>query len=145
MAVVEREIMIQAGPELIDQYATDPAHVPNWFEGVVEASTEKGYPQVGGVLHLKYQTTGISFELTATSTEYDHTNSMTMQMEGMISGTQRWDMIPQDGGTLVRVTFDYAIAGGGLGAIADKLIVEKVNTSNLEKSLAKLKTLVESA
>lgn len=145
MAVVEREIVIEASAELIDEYATDPAHIPNWFEGVVEASIENGYPQVGGILHLKYHTTGISFELTATSREYSHTHYITMEMEGMINGTQRWEMIPQDGGTLVRVTFDYAMAGGGLGAIADKLIVEKVNTSNLEKSLEKLKALVESA
>jgi hypothetical protein len=33
--------------------------------------------------------------------------------------------------------------GGGLGKIADKFVVERMNISNLEKSLENLKTLVE--
>jgi hypothetical protein len=33
--------------------------------------------------------------------------------------------------------------GGGLGKIADKLVVERMNTSNLEKSLENLKAYFE--
>lgn len=35
--------------------------------------------------------------------------------------------------------------GGGLGQALNRLVVEKMNTENLEKSLSNLKALVESS
>jgi uncharacterized membrane protein len=47
-------------------------------------------------------------------------------------------------GTLVRVKVEYVVPGGAfLGAIADKLFVERQNQSDLEKSLAQLKAMLE--
>jgi hypothetical protein len=38
---------------------------------------------------------------------------------------------------------DYEASGGGLGAIADKLVLERMNSSQLEESLKNLKQLAE--
>jgi uncharacterized membrane protein len=45
--------------------------------------------------------------------------------------------------TRVDLTFDYEMPGGGLGKIADKLVVERTNDKNAETSLANLKALAE--
>jgi hypothetical protein len=35
------------------------------------------------------------------------------------------------------------VPGGGLGKIADKLVIERMNADNLEKSLANMKAILE--
>ena len=65
------------------------------------------------------------------------------KMEGMITGTNHWVFTPEGEGTLVKATFDYEMPGGVLGKLADKMIVERMNIENLEKSLNILKKLVE--
>ena len=61
----------------------------------------------------------------------------------MITGTNRWDMAQEGNGTKVTLTIDYEMAGGGLGKIADKLIVERMNDKNAATSLENLKAIVE--
>lgn len=62
----------------------------------------------------------------------------------MITGTNRWVYQPEEAGIRVTAVLDYEMPGGGLGQALNKLVVEKMNTENLEKSLSNLKALVES-
>lgn len=62
----------------------------------------------------------------------------------MVSGTNRWDLAQEGAGTKVTLTIDYEMAGGGLGKIADKLVVERMNDKNAAASLENLKSAVES-
>lgn len=143
MAKVERSVTINADWETVDGIATDPAQQTSWFEGMEAATGDGVYPAVGGKVDYKYKASGITFDLTATVQSYQKGDHLTMLMEGMITGTQHWAYTPGDGTTRLDVTFDYTVPGGGLGKIADKLIIERVNASNLEKSLEKLKALAE--
>jgi ligand-binding SRPBCC domain-containing protein len=65
------------------------------------------------------------------------------QMSGMMVGTQEWSYTPEGGQTRLTALVEYEMPGGALGKIADKLVVERMNTRNLEKSLENLKALVE--
>jgi carbon monoxide dehydrogenase subunit G len=64
-------------------------------------------------------------------------------MAGMITGTNQWETVQEGSGTRVTVTINYEMAGGGLGKIADKLIVERMNDKNTATSLENLKAIVE--
>jgi uncharacterized membrane protein len=64
-------------------------------------------------------------------------------MDGMISGVQTWTYGDAAGGTQVNVSFDYHMPGGGVGKIVDKLIVERINKQNIEKSVENLKSVIE--
>lgn len=144
MATIEKSILINASTEEIDRYAIDANTYPQWFAGVEAVEVDDTFPEVGGTVAVKYKSAGLTLDMTMTSVSIEHGDHLTIEMEGMISGTQSWQYEPVDGGTEVSCTFDYTMKGGGLGAIADKLVAERMNTQNLEKSLANLKEIVES-
>ncbi len=143
MATIEKTIVINATTDEIDKYAIDASTYPQWFAGVDEAAPDETFPEVGGKVAIKYKSTGMTLDMTMESISIEHGDHLTIKMDGMISGTQSWKYSPAEGGTLVTCTFDYEMAGGGLGKIADKLVAERMNKQNLEKSLESLKQIVE--
>lgn len=143
MATIEKSIVINATTDEIDQYAINANTYPEWFAGVDSADPDGTFPEVGGKVAIKYKSAGLTFDMTMESISIEHGDHLTIKMDGMISGTQSWQYSPADSGTLVSCTFDYEMAGGGLGKIADKLVAERMNTQNLEKSLESLKQVVE--
>jgi uncharacterized membrane protein len=64
-------------------------------------------------------------------------------MEGTLCGRARWELTPEDDGTRLTTTFDYALVGGVFGKIADALIVKRMNGKSLEEALHNFKALVE--
>jgi uncharacterized membrane protein len=143
MAKVERSILINASPEALDAITADGTRLIEWFAGVEKAEPDATFPQAGGKLVTTYKSAGITFELTQTVLEWEAGKGAKYEMEGMITGTNEWIYTPEGGGIRVDVTFDYEMPGGALGKVADKLVVEKMNTENLEKSLENLKKLAE--
>ena len=144
MTKLERSIVINATPEAIDAISTDPNRLPEWYAGIQEVKSDGKYPQVGGTVESVYKAVGINFKIKMTSEEYVQGQSMQSRMEGMISGTNRWTYQPEgDDGTRITAIFEYEMPGGGLGQAVNKLMVEKMNAENLEKSLKNLKALVE--
>jgi uncharacterized membrane protein len=65
------------------------------------------------------------------------------KMEGMITGTNRLAFTPEGEGTRVTMSFEYEMPGGGVGKLVDRLLAERMNAQNLEKSLENLKALAE--
>lgn len=145
MAKVEKSIIIHADPESINRFALDPHTYPQWFEGVESVESDGVYPEVGGKVNLQYKSLGVTFTLVMTSREFQRGSTLTNEMDGMITGVQAWKLVPEGNGTRVSVNFNYDVPGGGLGKILDKLMLERVNAENLEKSLENLKRVVESA
>lgn len=143
MAVVQKSIVINAPWERVNEVATDGNRLHEWFEGLASSQSDGTFPEAGGKVEAVYKAAGVSFNLTMTSTEYRPGEVLNMTMEGMLTGTQNWGYNHMDEQTEVYCTFDYQVPGGGLGAIADKLVVERVNSQNLEKSLENLKKLIE--
>jgi carbon monoxide dehydrogenase subunit G len=143
MTTVERSIVIEATPEAIDAIATDPNRLPDWYVGIQEVKPDGKYPQVGGVIDTVYKAMGISFKIKMTSVEYAQGQSMRINMEGMITGSNHWAYQSEGEHTRLIATFEYEMPGGGVGQAVNKLVVERMNTENLEKSLANLKGLVE--
>jgi uncharacterized membrane protein len=62
----------------------------------------------------------------------------------MIMGKSRWFYTPEEEGIRVNCRFEYDMPGGSIGQAVNKLVVERMNVQNLEKSLENLKTVVES-
>ena len=143
MATIEKSIVINATTQEIDEYAIDANTYPQWFAGVESVTVDDTFPEVGGTVAVKYKSAGLTLDMTMKSISVQHGDHLTIEMDGMISGTQKWQYSTADGGTKVSCTFDYNMKGGGLGAIADKLVAERMNTQNLEKSLESLKQIVE--
>jgi hypothetical protein len=143
MTTLERSIWINASPEEIDAVTLDGRRLPEWYAGIQQAEPDDVYPQAGGTVHVTYRAAGVNFNFSMTSLGHVPGQSLTLRMDGMISGTSHWTYTPEGEGIHVAVTFDYEVPGGGLGQALDRLVVERMNAENLEKSLASLKALVE--
>jgi len=81
--------------------------------------------------------------ITETVLEYQPGKLQVLQMEGLLSGRARWELIPEGDGTRLTTTFEYELRGGVFGRIADSLIVERMNAKSLEQGLQNFKALVE--
>lgn len=145
MAVVERKVFIRASYPTIEQETTyAPQNWNQWFVGVESVEPDANYPQEGSSLKVQYKASGLNFELKQTLVKFVPGQTTVFKMEGMISGTQTWTGKVEGDGVWITVVFDYDMAGGGLGKILDKLMIERMNAKNLEDSLNNLKNLIES-
>jgi hypothetical protein len=143
MTVLERSIVIEAMPDAIQAVALDASRLPEWYVGIEQTEPDGVYPEVGGTVAAVYKAAGLSFNIKMISIELVPGERQAMRMEGMITGTSRWTFAAEGGGTRITANFDYEMPGGGVGKVLDKLVVERMNTENLEKSLQKLKAVVE--
>ena len=143
MTTLERSIVIKATPAAIDAVALNGNRLSEWYTGMQETKADAVYPEVGGTVDTVYRAAGINFKVKITSIALDRGHSITLQMDGMITGTNRWVYSPAGEDTQVTATLEYELPGGSLGQALNKLVVEKMNAENLEKSLSNLKAVVE--
>lgn len=143
MAKIERSLDINVSWDQVDAVALDGNRLPAWYVGVETSESDGVFPKVGGVVKMRYKAAGITFDMTHQVLEYVPGDYILIKVDGaMIHGTMRWTHTARAGGTTLTGFFDYETEGGGLGAIADKLILERMNAENLEKSLKNLKAAV---
>lgn len=146
MAKIERSVVIDTNWQAVDAVALDGERNGEWYAGVESSSADTTYPQVGGVCTMVYRAGPTTFNLTQKVLEYAPGDYILFALEGgVLKGTSRWSHTPEGNSTQVTCALDYETSGGGLGAIADRLVLERMNTSQLEESLQNLKKLVESA
>ena len=144
MTTIQKSIVVDAPLEQVDAFLIDTQRLPEWYAGIVAVDPSPGYPvEVNSTCKITYKTGGVTLESKFTTIECTLQSHLTFQMEGMITGTNRWSISEEGNSTKVEVTIDYELAGGGLGKIADKLIVERMNDKNAATSLENLKSMVE--
>lgn len=143
MTTVERSIFIHATPDEIDAISTDGSRLPEWYVGIEQAEPDGLFPEPGGSVKMIYKAAGVAFDITMTTVEMVQGQYISYQMKGMIAGTTTWSYMPEGDGTWLTATFDYEMPGGGVGKVVDRLVVERMNADNLERSLQNLKALVE--
>ena len=143
MAIVQREVQIKAPPQETMELLSDAGRWPEWYPGMTEISVTAPFPETGGKVAFKVKSAGISMPITETVLEYQPAKLQLFQMEGMLSGRARWELIAEGDGTRLTTTFDYALPGGVFGKIADALIAKRMNAKSLEQALDNFKVLVE--
>lgn len=144
MTTIEKTVMINAPLEKVIELMDDNDRFPEWYAGVVDNEAGPEFPaEVGSTSKMTYKAAGITFDATLTTLENER-HKRKFKLDGMIAGTTVWNLTPKGESTKVKLTIDYEMPGGGLGAIADRLIVERTNDKNAEESLANLKAEVES-
>jgi uncharacterized membrane protein len=143
MTYVEREVTIGAAPDTVYNFAAAAENLPQWYVGVTGVNSDGVWPQAGGQVAVRYQVAGVNFDVTLTALTYNPPGEFAFQLDGMVSGTSTWRYSDAGGGTHLVVGFDYDLPGGVLGQIADRLVVEQMNISNGEQTLANLKSICE--
>jgi uncharacterized protein YndB with AHSA1/START domain len=143
MAIVQRNVQIEASPHETMALCSDASRWPDWYPGMTEVDLVAPFPEEGGKVAFKVKSAGMSMSITETVLDYQPGKLLLLQMEGMLSGRARWELTPDGDGTRLTTTFDYALPGGVFGKLADALIVEHMNRKSLEGALNNFKALVE--
>jgi uncharacterized membrane protein len=143
MAIVQRNIQINASPEETMARLSDASQWPDWYPGMTEIDIAAPFPDEGGKVSFKVKSAGLSMAITETVLDYQPGRLQLLQMDGMLSGRARWELAPDGDGTLLTTTFDYALPGGVLGKVADALLVKRMNAKSLEEALHNFKARVE--
>jgi len=143
MALVQRDIQINATPEATMVLLSDASRWPDWYPGMTKVEITAPFPATGGKVAFKVKSAGMSMPITETVLDYQPGKLQLLQMDGMLSGRARWELTPEGQGTRLATTFDYTLPGGVLGTLADALIVKRLNAKSLEDALRNFKALVE--
>ena len=143
MAIVQREVHIDASPQETMALLSDASRWPEWYPGMTELSVAGPFPEEGGKVAFKVKSAGMSIPVTETVIDYQPAHLQLLQMEGMLSGSARWELTPEGDGTRLTTTFDYTLSGGVFGKVANALIVKRLNAKSLEQGLNNFKALVE--
>jgi carbon monoxide dehydrogenase subunit G len=143
MAIVQRNVQINASPQETVALLSDASRWPEWYPGMADISIVAPFPEVGGEVSFKVKSAGISMPITETVLDYQPGKLHLFEMAGMLSGRARWELIAEGDGTLLTTTFDYVLPGGVFGRIADALIAKRMNVKSLEQGLENFKALVE--
>jgi carbon monoxide dehydrogenase subunit G len=143
MAIVQRNVQINASPQETLALLSDASRWPEWYPGMTEIDITAPYPEEGGKVAFKVKSAGVSIPITETVLDYKPGVLQLFRMDGMLSGHARWEVTPEDDGTRLTTTFDYALPGGAFGKLADALIIRRMNRKGLEEGLSNFKALVE--
>jgi carbon monoxide dehydrogenase subunit G len=143
MAIVQRNVQINASPQQAMAFLSDASRWPDWYPGMTEIDIAAPFPEEGGKVVFKVKSAGMSMPVTETVLEYQPGKLQLLQIDGMMSGRARWELAPEGDGTRLTTTFDYVLRGGLFGRMADALIVKRMNAKSLGEALHNFKALVE--
>ena len=143
MAIVQRDVHINASPLETEAVMNDAARWPEWYPGMTRIDISPPFPEKGGKVVFGVKSAGLTMEITETVLDNHPGALLLMQMDGMFSGQARWELAAEGEGTHLTTTFDYTMPGGPLGKIMDALVVKRMNGKSLGEALVNLKARVE--
>ena len=146
-AEIEESIEINAPVAKWFAVTNDWHKVPDYVESFTkfEPTTEKE-ERVGSRFAYVLKAAGVEMKGELEVSEWEKDKGWRMTSVAGMKTKAQWLFEPVTENSS-RVTFvsEYEVPGSFLGAIADKLVVERTNESNAEKSLQNMKRLVEGA
>jgi hypothetical protein len=144
MPQVERSAYFDLPPRDVQVYLSTPANTGEWLVGFSPGAdpmpTEPA--TTGTTFDAVFSMAGVNFNVTVTYVEHEEGVYDVLRIEGGVSSTTTWRYEPEGDGTHVTATFEYEVPGSALGRIADMLVIERLNSKNLEQSLENAKTIL---
>jgi carbon monoxide dehydrogenase subunit G len=146
MSEVRANIDIDAPPEAVYDTVLDPSRLHDWVtihrkvNKVDEGEPRKGF-QMDQTLCLRHA----NFKVHWTLTEADRPHRATWEGKGPAGSYARTSYVlkERDGGTQFEYENEFTAPGGMLGAAASRVIVGGVPEREANRSLSRLKSLLE--
>ena len=142
MGIVQHNVRVKASPLETTALVGDASRWPEWYPTVTEVKITAPFPEKGGKVDIKTKQAGMSSSITETVLDYQPGKLALLQIEGRMSGHERWEFTPDGDGTRVSVTLDYTLPGV-IGKFADALIGKRMASKSLEDALHNLEALLE--
>ena len=143
MAIIQRNVQINASPQETMELLSDASLWPDWYPGMTSIDISDPFPATGGKVAFKVKSAGLTLPITETVVDYQPAKLQLLEMEGALRGRARWELTPEGDGTRLTTTFEYALPGGPIGKLANALMVKRLNAKALEGGLRNFKSLVE--
>lgn len=145
MAHIKKDILINVPLQQVFDSLYDFESIPQWMVGMEKVhNISSGERGAGSSFEWTYNMVGVKFDGSSRIVSLEPLREAVVESIGGIDSTWTWTYATEGEGTRLTCDMEYHVPGAGLGKIADKLVVERTNTKNMEKSLAKLKALLES-
>jgi len=144
MAVIERQVDINAPIEDVFAYMDNPLHQPQITPSMTEVKSVERISNGGTRSHYVYKMAGIQFEGTAEAFEYVPNSRIGFNLFGGIEGKIWWQFEPLDvHHSRMIYRAEYTVPVPVLGDALAKLATS-YNEREVETKLANLKTMMES-
>jgi uncharacterized protein YndB with AHSA1/START domain len=147
VTLVTASIEIDAPPERVYDLMLDPAHLDDWVTIHRRVNqTDSGTPRRGYEMEQTLCLRGANFKVRWTLTEADRPDRATWEGRGPAHSYARtaYRLRPLDGGgTHFDYENEFKAPGGFLGAAASRVIVGGVPEREADRSLQRLKELLE--
>ena len=141
MPKFEKTLIIEAPPEKVFERFDNPLNMLEDVPNGVDCTDITG-EGVGKSYKFVYKMAGIKLSQKSTYTEYVVNKKLATKFEGGITGTSVWDIEPQNGGTKLTVTVEYAVPIPLVGKIAESLLAKR-NEREWDVVLANAKDALE--
>ena len=142
MATVKESIVINAPPDRVFAYVTEPATLPEWLVKMVEVRNVVGTGE-GQQYEWTYKYVGLLLRGQSVVVQHVPNALSVTQSIGTIGSTWTFNIEPHEEGTSLTIEVEYRVPIPVLGKIAEHLVVRR-DARNLEMSLANVKEMLES-
>jgi uncharacterized membrane protein len=144
MARIKKDILINVPLQQVFDSLYDFESIPQWMVGMEKVrNISPGGRGAGSSFEWTYNMVGVKFDGSSRIVSLEPLREAIVESTGGIDSTWTWTYATEGEGTRLTCDMEYRVPGAGLGKIADKLVVERTNTKNMEKSLTNLKALLE--
>jgi ribosome-associated toxin RatA of RatAB toxin-antitoxin module len=124
MASLTKSTVIQAAPERVFAYVTDPSKLPEWLPSMVEVRNVIG-TGAGQQYEWTYKMAGLLLRGQSTAVEYVPNKCAVHQSIGTVSSDWTIQVQPHDESSLLRIDVEYSVPVPVLGRLAERLALRR--------------------
>jgi uncharacterized protein YndB with AHSA1/START domain len=144
MAPIVASVEISRAPEDVFAYVTDPSHLPEWQESVVDVERLNAPVGVGTRVAMTRQAGPRKMTMTSEITELEPPHRWAVRgVDGPVRGNVTGRVEPLDEGARSRVTIELDLHGHGVGRLLLPLFVERMARQEMPRNVQHLKERLE--
>ena len=145
MGTARMHAHVETPIEAAFDYLADFRHTPEWVTSIVELTAEGPMTKVGDRFSGTMRLLGRTYTGEGQVTGFEWPHLIAFASTSSEGQHQTWTtrLTPEGSGTDVDMVIDYEVPMSLLGAIADKLFIERTVQRSLEQSRDNLVALVE--
>jgi coenzyme Q-binding protein COQ10 len=147
MAHLTESLFIDAPVDRVDDIVRDPGQWPKFWVGMEEPDRIDGDGGPGTKVQFNLYMMGVRMHETEETVDEKHnadgSTDWRWKFDGTTSGWLTCHHEPIGDGTTITTEFDYTLPGSVLGKVADRLVIEKMQSRDFRHSLENLKLLAE--
>jgi len=141
---ISRSIKINAPISNIFDYITNPKNWTVFVTSLIDVrNLSSEIPTAGTTFEWTYRMMGLNLDGKGIVVEYEKNKKFAMKMEGSFPIKEIYTLEGDGKSTTLTFSINYEIPGKVLGVLANKLLVEKINTKEADSVLKRIKAICE--